>query len=202
MLCTDIFLHLQIHIDIPQHFSAFCQGNAASKGSWLRVLICIRMVNQLTSGLTKFPSFGWCYLGKSWVNRPLYSLCRPFKCVWFLNELTKRVTPWLDSCDCNSLKVKSLCRRPKLCLLFILYIRCIFLGGWRIVSSFKQVHHQPADGVELFKDGWGRVCTCNLGKVMRLMFAIFVDWRFQLMVNLFGLVVWDSWDPPMKGIVT
>lgn len=85
MLCTDIFLHLQIHIDIPQHFSAFCQGNAASKGSWLRVLICIRMVNQLTSGLTKFPSFGWCYLGKSWVNRPLYSLCRPFKCVWFLN---------------------------------------------------------------------------------------------------------------------
>ena len=37
---------------------------------------------------------------------------------------------------------------------------------------------------------------------MRLMFAIFVDWRFQLMVNLFGLVVWDSWDPPMKGIVT
>ena len=67
------------------------------------------------------------------------------------------------------LKVKSLagdlsCAYYLFCL--YTYIRYIILGGLRIVPSFKKVDHQPADGVELLKDGWGRVCTWNLGKVI------------------------------------
>ena len=97
-----------------------------------------------------------------------------------------------------------------MCLLFILLIHVYTIYNIGRVEDCSIVQKSwPSTS------RWGRAVKRWMGKslylelgegdlsVMRLMCVIFVDWRFQLMVNwLFGLVVWNSWDPPMKGIVT